>query len=47
MRAVTQSPVSSIVREIWACTESTSSISDGGDTMQPTYIALAISRMTR
>ena len=34
-RAVTQSPEVSIFREIWACTASTSSISDGGEMMQP------------
>jgi len=34
-RAVTQSPESSMLREICACTASTSSIKDGGLTMQP------------
>src|SRR5581483_1707911 len=34
-RAVTQSPELSILRAIWACTASTSSIKDGGLNAQP------------
>ena len=35
LAAVTQSPEANILRAICACTASTSSISDGGERMQP------------
>src|ERR1700733_10327836 len=43
-RAVTQSPEVSMLRAICACTASTSSIREGGETMQPRYTAAASSR---
>lgn len=46
-RAVTQSPEVTMLRAIWADTESTSSSKDGGDTIEPRYMAPATSKMTR
>src|ERR1700722_16669056 len=46
-RAVTQSPEVSMLRAICACTASTSSISEGGERMQPRYTAPATSRIPR
>src|SRR5207253_4366991 len=43
-RAVTQSPESSMLRAICACTASTSSIKDGGLMMQPRKTSAATAR---